>query len=265
MTGAIPILLYHSVQDSPPPGFAPWAMNTSQFAEHLDTILRLDRVALNIAQLTSMLRVGHPVPHNAVVITFDDGLEDFARNAWPQLKSRALPATLYVTAGLLGQRSKWLNSSGAGHLPMLNTAQLCALVAQGVDIGAHSMTHPQLDILDREQAREQITGSKKKLEQVLGFAVDSFAYPHGYYNRAVQQMVIDAGYSSAAAVHNALSHAEDDRFALARYTVMADCTAQRLSDVIQGHSLPQAKTGLRLRSSAWRVARKARARLDGVR
>ena len=66
------------------------------------------------------------------------------------------------------------------------------------------------------------------LEQLLGRPVDTFAYPHGYHDAAVaKELVVAAGYRSATAVRNALSPADDDRFALARVTVTSDFGADR--------------------------------------
>lgn len=260
MSQDIPILLYHSVNDAPPAGFTPWAVGRALFAEHLDMLLGLGRVCLSIGELTELTRAGAPVPEAAVVVTFDDGFSDFASNAWPLLKARGVPATLYVTAGLVGGTSEWLEPAGASQLPMLGADDLGALAEDGVEIGAHSMTHPQLDTVGRERAWREIRDSKDALEAILGRPVETFAYPHGYHDRATKKMVADAGYSSAAAVRNALSHAGDDRFALARYTVMADCTAEHLAGVLDGRNATRARNKEQVRTGVWRQVRRLRAR-----
>ena len=56
------------------------------------------------------------------------------------------------------------------------------------------MSHPQLDCLPTSQAAQEIRQCKDILEQVLGQSVNSFAYPHGYHDREVRQMVVDSGY-----------------------------------------------------------------------
>jgi hypothetical protein len=72
-------------------------------------------------------------------------------------------------------------------------------------------------------------------------------------------MVIEAGYSSAAAVRNALSHPQDDPFALARYTVMADCSVEHLEAVLAGTAVKRARPQERWRTHVWRQARRFRA------
>jgi peptidoglycan/xylan/chitin deacetylase (PgdA/CDA1 family) len=118
------------------------------------------------------------------------------------------------------------------------------------------MNHPQLDCLPRHQAAQEIAESKDILEQLLGQSVDSFAYPHGYYDVEVRQMVVDAGYSSASAVKDALSHVEDDQFALARITVKADFDEAKIDQVLAGEGFPRAKRRERWRTRGWRHVRR---------
>lgn len=260
MSTDIPILLYHSVHDEPPERFRPWAVGRELFAEHMGVLVNHGYTGLSIGELTDLIRTGSRIPEKTVVVTFDDGFADFALNAWPVMKSGGIPATLYVTAGTVGGRSEWLESMGAGEQSMLDPEEIRKLADDGVEIGAHSMTHPQLDCVGRDEARREILESKLALEAILERPVDSFAYPHGYHDRAVKNMVVEAGYTSAAAVRNALSHAEDDRFALARFTVMGDCSAERLAGVLRGEEIGRAHPKERLRTSMWRQVRKYRSR-----
>lgn len=260
MSSPIPILLYHSIHDEPPRSFEPWAVGRQLFADHMDLLAGRGYTGLSVGQLLDLIHKGSPIPEKTVLVTFDDGFADFASHAWPVMKSRQIPATLYVTAGTVGRSSEWLDSMGAGMLSMLDATEIKELAEDGVEIGAHSMTHPQLDCVGREQARREIIDSKRVLESILEKPVDSFAYPHGYHDRAVKKMVIDAGYTSAAAVRNMLSHAQDDVFALARFTVMGDCTVDRLAEVLNGQDIQRARPQERWRTSAWRQVRKFRAR-----
>lgn len=256
----IPILLYHSVSDDAPGDFGPYAVTPRRFAQHLDVLLSLGYSTLTIAELVERLSTGAPVAGRTAVITFDDGFGDFSSNAWPELRARGMSATLYVTTGTVGGTSTWLASLGAGHLSMLSQRELVDLVADGCDLGAHSVSHPQLDCLPRAAAGEEIRRSKDMLEQMVSQPVNSFAYPHGYHDRPVRQLVIDAGFTSASAVRNALSHEHDDVFALARVTVLADFDSERINHVLTGRGVPKAKPGERWRTAGWRKVRQWRYR-----
>lgn len=256
MRPAIPILLYHSVSDTPTGDFGPFTVSRSQFAAHLDRLLAHGFATLTIGQLLARVRAQEPLPERTAVITVDDGFADFEVNAWPELQQRGINATLYMTAGAIGGRASWLAPLHADQLPMLNQRQLVDLAAQGCEIGAHSMSHPQLDCLAGDQAAQEIRQCKEILEYVLGQSVDSFAYPHGHHDREVRQMVVDAGYSSASAVKDALSHVDDDHFALARITVKSTFDETKFDQVLAGEGFPRAWRRERLRTRGWRHVRR---------
>jgi peptidoglycan/xylan/chitin deacetylase (PgdA/CDA1 family) len=69
-----------------------------------------------------------------------------------------------------------------------------------VDVGAHSVTHPVLTALGRDEQREEMARSKAVLESVLGHAVTSFAYPHGAHDDATVELAREAGFTTAVTV-----------------------------------------------------------------
>jgi peptidoglycan/xylan/chitin deacetylase (PgdA/CDA1 family) len=256
MIPPVPILRYHSVSDDVPGAAAPYAVGRRQFSAQLDALVDLGFTTLTIGELLLARASGLPLPDRTAVITFDDGFADFVSNAWPELVERGLTATLYATAGRLGGTSTWLAPHGAGELPMMTRRQLVGLAAEGCEIGAHSMTHAELDYLPRSVAAWEIGRSKRVLEHLLGRPVDSFAYPHGSYDPAVRQLVIDAGFRSAAAIRNTLSPAGDDWFALARVTVTADFDLERLTDAVTAPRSLMNRSRRRLGDQLWRQAQR---------
>jgi peptidoglycan/xylan/chitin deacetylase (PgdA/CDA1 family) len=264
MPTAIPILLYHSISDSPPGKFGPFTVSRSQFASHLDHLAARGVSTLTVGQMLEQISVRGHIPDRSAVITVDDGFADFHTNAWPEIRDRGMNATLYMTAGMLGGYSDWLADLGAANIPMLGNEQLIELATQGCEIGAHSMSHPQLDCLPLRHAAYEIEQSKDVLEQVLGQSVHSFAYPHGYHDRKVRQLVVDAGYSSASAVRESLSHTDDDRFALARVTVKSDFGISQIDRVITGQGIGLASRRELIRTRIWRQVRRRQFRRQRV-
>ena len=131
-------------------------------------------------------------PAQTVVITFDDGWLDNYTYALPILKRLSIPATFFCTTGHI--------QNGAADSRKMNVAQLRELLAAGMTIGGHSRTHPDLTQLTTEEARNEIAGCKKDLEQALGIAVQFFAYPGGAFNRNVVHLTQAAGYTAACSV-----------------------------------------------------------------
>ena len=254
----IPILLYHSVSEDPPAWIRPYCVTPDVFARHVELIHESGMTALSVAEHAHRLDGGGPLPERPVLITFDDGLADFAEHALPALRRAALPATLFVTTGFVHGLPEGLGVSRPPG-PWLDAAALLELHSEGVEIGAHTHSHPHLDTLPVESARVEIARSKEILESLLGAPVPSFAYPYGYHGPAVRRLAQTCGFASACAVKNALSFPTDDRFALARLTIRADTSLARLGAWLQGRGAPLAPRRERTRTRAWRAYRRARA------
>jgi peptidoglycan/xylan/chitin deacetylase (PgdA/CDA1 family) len=245
----IPVILYHDVQRAPTSGIERWTISPDQFREHISAIADSGRMSLTLSELAERLRGERPLEREAVVVTFDDGYAS-TYEAVLELVRRGMGASVYVTTGTIGTEG------------MLSAAQIRALARlPGVEIGAHTISHPHLDELAGEALEREITASKHTLETLLDAPVTSFAYPHGSHDRRSRAAVIRAGFRSAAAIKNALSHLEDDPFAIARWTVTARTSPEQLVRVLRGDGAPTAWRRERLRTRAWRAARRARRRL----
>ena len=143
---------------------------------------------------------------------------------------------------------------------MLDRRRIRELADAGVTIGAHGHTHVALDAVATEVAREEIHRSRDLLEDWTGRPVVSFAYPHGFHDRRVRQLVVDAGFRTACAVKQARSSTADDPFALARIMPRGDVTAEQLIERLR--TAPVADGGReQLRTTAYRVVRRARQRV----
>jgi peptidoglycan/xylan/chitin deacetylase (PgdA/CDA1 family) len=243
MTTLIPVLLYHSVNDRTGARDR-WTVSPSEFAAHVSAVSASGRTSLTVSEIAEGLRGERALPPRPVGITFDDGFSD-TYAAVGELLRRELRSTVYVTTGEIGTRDR------------LSRLQLAGLAEMpSVELGAHAVHHRRLDQLgDRELAAE-IGDSKAQLEDASAATIHTFAYPHGAYDRAAREAVVAAGYRSAAAVKNALSHERDDPFAIARWTVTAGTSAARIAEVLDGKGVIPAWAHERLRTRAYRAARR---------
>jgi len=105
---------------------------------------------------------------------------------------------------------------------MMRGEQVKAIRDQGMDIGAHTATHPILKGLSPERAREEIVGSKHALEELLGETVGLFAYPNGKAGVDYEQIHADfakeAGFVAAASTRAGVLTPEGDLFHIPRFT-----------------------------------------------
>lgn len=245
----IPILLYHSVSRTPSPWIAPFTVSRDTFARHLELISAAGLEAVTVSGLRAALECDS-LPERAVVITFDDGFADTLDVAAPLLKQHRLPATVYVTTG-------FVDGVSPGGDPMLGWSGVAELAALGHEIGAHSVTHPELDTLDRTTAWQEIRRCRLELEHRLARPVHSFAYPHGYSSPAVRWMVAQAGYRHACSVKNAMSSSADPAYTIARLTVTSGTTDETLVGWLAGWARVAGRHD-RLDTRLWRSYRRMR-------
>lgn len=252
----VPVLLYHSVSAEPLDWIAPFTVSPPQFARHLDAIAASCRVPLTVSDYVDGLSGKCALPPSPVLITFDDGFADFAENALPALAARHMCSTLYVTTGALaGTAGDWVLPPAA----MLEPADLPQLEAAGVEIGAHSHTHRQLDLLPEPEVATELARNAKILESILGHRTRSFAYPHGYWTPRVRRQVSAAGFDSACAVAESFSSGHDNRLALSRLMVRSDTDEREVDSWMNGSG---ARIAPRQRALAfgWRQQRRLRQR-----
>jgi len=115
--------------------------------------------------------------------------------------------------------------------PMLEWDQIREMARLGMNIGAHTLTHPNLPNAGLVDASVEITGSKRRLEDVLSTPVTMFSYPNGgaerHYTPELQRLVRTAGYAAATTSRNGFARPESDLYALERVQVH-----ERLEDLV---------------------------------
>jgi peptidoglycan/xylan/chitin deacetylase (PgdA/CDA1 family) len=256
VTKVVPVLLYHAVTDRASSWIGEFTVRPADFERHLDLLVESGRTPLTVSALVDGFAGRATLPDAPVAITFDDGFADTAETAAPMLAARAIVATVYVTSGFV-QRG-----ASPGGDPMLDWQQVRELDMVGHEIAAHSHTHPPLDTLPAGESREEIVRSKQLIEDAIGHGLRSFAYPHGYHTQRVRAQVAAAGFDSACAVRNALTHADDHRLAVARLMLTARTTPAEVAEWLAGRGAPVAEELDPLRTKAWRLYRRARNRVQ---
>lgn len=152
-----------------------------------------------------------------MVVTFDDGFLNTLTLGLEPLRQAGCRAIQFLVPGLLGQTNRWDLSFGEVQESLMNVAQIKEWLAAGHQIGAHTMTHPRLTQIPLAQAREEISASKKSLEDLFGQPILHFAYPYGDWNAAVRDLVREAGLETACTTETGVNAGEQDRWTLKRY------------------------------------------------
>lgn len=237
MSGSqVPVLMYHAVADVPARAARRLSVTPAAFAEQMELLAAGGFTALTAQQLAAAWRGGGPLPARPVLITFDDGYEGVHRHALPALTGHGLTATLFVSTGWLRGRPAAGVCPGAPDT-MLDWEQVRELAAAGVEIGAHSHSHPQLDQLPGERLRFEVVRCGEILREELGTRPGSFAYPYGYSSRRVRHAVRAAGYGIGFAVGNGAARPAQGPYALRRVTVRRSTGLEEFEQLVEGRRL----------------------------
>ena len=186
MNSRVPILTYHSVDDSGS------VLSTAplRFRSQMKTLKERGLQVLPLSALAACLRKKEPLPPQSVVITFDDGFKSFYQEAFPILQPLGFPATVFLVPHYVGRSSEWnARLDGMPVLDLLEWGEIEMMAGHGIDFGAHSMTHADLSKRPLEEVREEILRSKAGIEKRLGREVLFFSYPFGALNGEVKAIV----------------------------------------------------------------------------
>lgn len=197
--GSCIVLYYHSIPED----------QRQRFAKQLDVLLRYATPTALSGDVE--LRTG---VHLAAV-TFDDGFQNVYENAMPELKKRQIPVVMFVIADAFGKAFGPLGHSEK----VMSLDQLQSLPEELVTIGSHTLTHPMLSTLSEDEARQEIGGSRTKLESTLNRKIRLFSFPFGCFNEQLVELCKEAGYSRVFTTLPKCAFAEPSEFAVGRVRV----------------------------------------------
>lgn len=191
-TGAI-VLCYHIVETPHDPRME---ISKETFRQHLQY---LEMTGYNVIPLRHLYEYvtgkRTALPPNSVVITIDDGWRSTYTEAYPELKKRGFPFTVFIYPQFIGKTATALTWN-----------QIREMAQNGGDMESHSFSHPFLtrrrhpEMDDTAYAKwlsKELTESKQILEKHVGKTVDFLAYPFGDYDHYLAHAVGKAGYAAA--------------------------------------------------------------------
>jgi peptidoglycan/xylan/chitin deacetylase (PgdA/CDA1 family) len=227
--GKIPILMYHSISSEKSGGarsahsayrYFETSTSPALFRRHMEILHVLGYTVIRLKDLGEAFSQALSKGRKYSVITFDDGYADFYETAFPILQAFKFPATVFVPTAFIGAPGPGIE--GKTHLtwPQVREAH-----SAGIDIGSHTVNHPQLADLAAEQILHQLRESKKTIEDNLGTAIDTFAYPFAFPEgrkglvTVLRRILVECGYRAGVCTSIGRVSPGDDRLFLRRLPV----------------------------------------------
>jgi peptidoglycan/xylan/chitin deacetylase (PgdA/CDA1 family) len=252
----VPVLMYHAVSDEPVPATRTLSVRPRALAEQLGLLRAGGFTPLTLTGLAQTLRDGGTLPERPVVLTFDDGYADFHREALPLLAAHGFPATVFLTTGWVADAGAY--AAGDPLDRMLTWSQVDEVHSAGIEVAAHSHSHPQLDQLAAGPLERELRTSKSLLEDRLGREVPTLAYPYGYSSARVRDAVAAAGYRHAAAVANGVLGAGADPLALPRLTIRRSTGLETFRRIVHADGIGRVFLADRALTKGYAVVRRGR-------
>jgi peptidoglycan/xylan/chitin deacetylase (PgdA/CDA1 family) len=227
------IFALHKVAPLPPETAATpyYNLHPDRFERLLDALQDAGIPVIRLSEFVRARREGLPLPRRAVVFTFDDGFESVVRFAYPRMKERNFPFTLFLaTDGIEAgefpflrwdERSRRDREAHPAHWVPLSWSSAGSLDPRLVEFGSHTCAHVHLARLPDAVIRRELVESRERIEQRLGVRVELFAYPYGTraygaFDHRTAERLAECGYRAACTSEIGRCSARTDLYELKR-------------------------------------------------
>jgi peptidoglycan/xylan/chitin deacetylase (PgdA/CDA1 family) len=217
----VPILMYHVIAPAPPGAkYAGLWVSPAALKAQVAALAKAGFHAVTLDAVLDGWAGKDTLPPHPIVLSFDDGYLSQGQDAGAILRARGW-------SGVLNLALHNLDTPGG-----LTTSRVKAMIADGWEVDAHSLTHPDLTTLDAAALRREIAGSRTAIHERFGVDVNAFCYPAGRYDATVAAAVAAAGYRAASTERPGAARPSDDPYALPRIRVdRGDSTATVVAKV----------------------------------
>lgn len=218
----VPVLCWHQVReprasDSKNAKYE-LVISPANFRAQLDAIKTAGYTTISPAQYQAHVADGAALPEKPVLLTFDDGSENQASVALPEVLARGMTATLFVMTVVIDGGKDWITGD-----------QITALAGEGITIGSHTWDHHTVDKLHTEADYEtQYVGSRRTLQKLSGQPVTEFCYPGGRWTEAALAPLRAAGYTIGFQLKETPVSPVDPLMTLRRQIVVSEWTGKQI-------------------------------------
>ena len=203
-----PVLMYHHIQ-SKNAAIAnkqtSLSVYTDYFTAQMQYLKDKGYNVLPMSDLVNFFDSGIPIPPRSVLVTFDDGYEDFYTDAYPILQKLGIPATMFLPTGLVGN---------PGYLTWNQISQMSGQIL----FANHTWSHANVELSDQKMRYEISTADAQLSDHSLNFP-KVFAYPYGLASSQAEGYLSSLGYKAAFTTVSGSILCKKNRFDLPRIRI----------------------------------------------
>jgi len=209
-SGAV-VLMYHHFGEA---RYPTTNVSLQQFDAHLSYLAQNRFEVWPLEEIIAQLKAAKPLPSRVVAITIDDAYRSIYDHAYPRLKARGWPFTVFVSTDAVDKKMP----------AFMSWDQMREMQGHGASFANHSSRHDYLITQQKgepfsawqQRIRTDLQHAQQRLQQELERALPLFAYPYGEYNPALQQIIKEFGWTAFGQQSGVVSQ-YSDRLALPRY------------------------------------------------
>lgn len=180
----VDILMYHSISD----GASPTSIPAAAFRMQMAAIARAGVPVISLDDFLAAKAGRHTLAPRSVIVTFDDGFQDFADVAWPVMKPLGFHPIVYLPSAHVGRHENWAHCHSPAR-KIMDWPTIRQLAAQGVMFGNHTVSHPHLPLVAPDVVDAELTTARQQISSMLGTKVRHFAAPYGASTPAIRRKI----------------------------------------------------------------------------
>ncbi|WP_246691943.1 MULTISPECIES: SAM-dependent methyltransferase [unclassified Mesorhizobium] len=217
----IPVLMYHSVSDDGPAALARFRLTPAAFASQMAWLRANGFHAISSDQLEVCIAKRQPFVGRPVLITFDDGFQNFADHAWPTLRANDLTAEVFLVTDLVGESAQWDAHNGPP-TQLMGAGTVRRLAAEGAFFGSHMATHRAIDGLSSSDLAAELLRSRMFIERWTGRPTTAFTAPFSVTDGRLGRLARECGYRIGFGARHGPADLDCDPIDLPRIEIRGD-------------------------------------------